>query len=54
MISEEWELLLKLNIYQELETSHKFHDIDIITMISQIRKPKLRSLDHFGEGRDKM
>lgn len=54
MISEEWELLLKLNIYWELEISQQFHDIDITTMISQVRKLRLWGLDHFGEGGGKM
>ena len=41
-------------MYRELDTSQKFHDIDIIAVIIQLRKPRLRNLDHFVKGGDKM
>lgn len=41
-------------MYWELDTSQKFHDIDIIAVIIQLRKSRLRNLDHFGKGGGKM
>lgn len=40
-------------MYWELDTSQKFHDIDIAVII-QLRKLRLRNLDHFGKGGGKM
>lgn len=36
-------------MYWELDTSEKFRYIDIIAVIIQLRKPRLRNLDHFGK-----
>lgn len=41
-------------MYWELDTSEKFRYIDIIAVIIQLRKPRLRNLDHFGKGGGKM
>lgn len=41
-------------MYWELDTSEKFRYIDIIAVIIQLRKPRLRNLDHFGKGEGKM